>query len=42
MEALLQASRDAAHNHLKLSLEELFDADQTVFLRNDNGIAPRA
>ncbi|MBK6959725.1 MAG: hypothetical protein IPH23_00160 [Gammaproteobacteria bacterium] len=42
MEALLQASRDAAHNHLKLSLEELFDADQTVFPRNDNGIAPRA
>lgn len=42
METLLQASRDAAHSHLKLSLEELFDADQTVFPRNDNGIAPRA
>jgi membrane protein len=42
METLLQASRDAAHNHLKLSLEELFDADQTVLPRNDNGISPRA
>ena len=42
METLLQASRDAAHSHLKLSLEELFDADQTVLPRNDNGISPRA
>ncbi|MFZ2208389.1 MAG: YihY family inner membrane protein [Porticoccaceae bacterium] len=42
IEALLQVSRAAAQKPLNLSLEELFDADQSGLPRNDNGISPRA
>ncbi|MBI2783302.1 MAG: YihY family inner membrane protein [Gammaproteobacteria bacterium] len=42
IEALLQASRDAAQRPLNLSLEELFDADQSVSPTNDNRVSQHA
>ncbi len=42
IEALLHASRAAAQRPLNLSLEELFDADQSVSPPNYNGVSPHA
>jgi membrane protein len=42
LEALLQASRDAAQSHLELSLEELFDADPAASRRDHTAVSPRA